>query len=175
MAAKVFQFTILTAVRVTEAAEARWSEVDLDAGLWTIPAERMKARQTHVVPLSRQAIEFLRALQRNGELIFPAARDPSKPTDSRLLNELIERMGYKGRTTVHGFRGTFRTWGENQHSHGTRRFADEHLEWCLADQIIDKTKASYLDQSVIELRRFIMQAWADYVTGLNVVQLREVA
>lgn len=176
MAAKVFLFTILTAARVSEAAEARWSELDLDAALWTVPAERMKAGEEHIVPLSRQAVELLRSLEKKSEWVFPAAKDAAKPTNTKLLNELVEKLGHKGRTTVHGFRGTFRTWGENQHSrHGTRRYDDAHLEWCIAHQITNKTKKAYLDQAVVELRRIIMQDWADFATGSNVVQLRGVA
>jgi integrase len=175
VAAKVFIFTILTAVRVAEAAEAVWSEIDLEAGRWVIPAGRMKAGEAHVVPLSRQAVELLRGLERRGEYVFPAAKDAGKPTSTKLLNELNERLGFKGKATVHGFRSTFRDWGNAQTLHDRARFEDQDLEWCLAHAITDKVKKAYLRSDAVERRAVIMQAWADALTGSNVVQLRGVA
>ena len=181
--ANVLLFTILTAVRVNEAAGARWSEIDLDAGRWTIPAERMKAGVLHLVPLSRQAVELLRELPRNGEFVFPAAKDPSKAMDSKLINELIWRMeggAFKGRVTTHGFRSTFRTWANKQtRPDGSQLFDHQDMEWCLAHATqkneqgkANRVQAAYLRDTEVERRAVIMQRWADFATGSNVVQLR---
>ena len=96
----------LTFVRTSELVEARWSEFDLDGARWDIPAERMKARKPHIVPLSRQAVEILRTLRamHTGALVFPGENNPEKPMSNNTILMALKRMGYQGTMTGHGFR-----------------------------------------------------------------------
>jgi integrase len=155
---------LLTAVRPGELRAARWDEFDLDAGLWRIPAERMKMRRAHTVPLPAQAVTILRGLQSTGirrELVFPSRDDPRQPMSENTVNLAIHRIGYKGKQTGHGFRhlvstalnerGYNRDWIERQLAHG-----DENEIRAVYN------KAEYLDQ-----RRDMMQAWADYLDALK--------
>jgi integrase len=98
----------MTFVRTSELIGARWGEFDVEARRWNIPAERMKMRTPHIVPLSRQALDVLALLkQLNGgsDLLFPGERDPRKPMSNMTILEALKRMGYKGIHTGHGFRG----------------------------------------------------------------------
>ena len=111
------------------------------------------------------------------EFVFPAQKDPRKAINSKLLNELIERMGLAGQVTVHGFRSTFRNWANAQmEANGRKLYEGQDLEFCLAHKISDKVEAAYLTETAVERRAIIMQAWADFATrASNVVQLRGVA
>ena len=102
------EFAILTAARTGEIIGARWSEIDLHAGLWTIPAERMKAKKEHRAPLSGPALEILKALPREADFVFIGG---SKGTaiSNMAMAQLLKRMG-RTDITVHGFRSTFRDW-----------------------------------------------------------------
>ncbi|HFK2002480.1 TPA: tyrosine-type recombinase/integrase [Pseudomonas aeruginosa] len=154
---------ILTAVRPGELRTAPWSEFDLDAAIWTISKERMKARRPHVVPLPRQAVATLRQLEEiSGKyaLVFPGQQNPDRPMSENTINKALGLMGYEGRQTGHGFRhllstelngrGYNRDWIERQLAHGD------------ADEIRDTyNHASYLEQ-----RRDMMQAWADSIDAL---------
>ncbi|MBK9200600.1 tyrosine-type recombinase/integrase [Candidatus Skiveiella danica] len=111
----------LTFVRTSELIEARWSEIDLDAARWDIPAERMKMKTPHIVPLSAQALEVLRTLQLvtgQSEYLFPGERDHGKPMSNNTILGALARMGYKHRMTGHGFRGIASTLLHD--GHGTR-------------------------------------------------------
>ena len=103
---------MLTATRPGEVRGARWDEVDMDAAMWTIPAERMKMRQEHRIPLSSQALELLQSMQAlsgGRELVFPSPFYPSKPLSENTFNSAMARMGYKNLATAHGFRALFST------------------------------------------------------------------
>ena len=92
----------LTFVRTSELIEARWSEIDFDAAEWRIPADRMKMKRTHIVPLAPQTIQLLRMLQvisGQEELLFPGERDRKKPMSNNTILKALERLGYKGRMT----------------------------------------------------------------------------
>jgi integrase len=105
LAMKLMAYTF---VRTSEEIEAPWSEFDLDEARWTIPAERMKMKTPHIVPLSRQAVEVLRALKQitgNGKFVFPGARDKKKPISNNTILYALYRLGYRDRMTGHGFRG----------------------------------------------------------------------
>jgi integrase len=108
MSALALQFLILTATRTSEVLNATWAEINLDSAVWTIPADRMKARREHRVPLSKPTIALLRQLSahRIGDFIFPSAK-PSRPLSNMAMLKLLERMG-RADLTVHGFRSTFR-------------------------------------------------------------------
>jgi integrase len=98
----------LTFVRTGELIEARWSEFDIEGARWEIPADRMKMRTSHIVPLSKQAIAVLDTLQTlsgHSEFLFPGDRNPAKPMSNMTILGALKRMGYKGQMTGHGFRG----------------------------------------------------------------------
>jgi integrase len=97
----------LNTVRPSEASGARWVEIDLDAKLWTIPAERMKAKREHIVPLSSQALDILyimKPISANREYIFPSRNDPKQPMNSQTANAALKRIGYGGKLVAHGLR-----------------------------------------------------------------------
>jgi integrase len=149
----------LTFVRTSELIGARWSEFDLERARWEIPAERMKMKTPHIVPLSRQAVEILRSLHRlsgHCELVFPG-RDPKKPMSNMTILKGLERMGYKGKHTGHGFRGVAATvFGENG-------FEEAHIEMQLAHQKRNRTQAAYNHARYLEPRAKMMQWYADYL------------
>lgn len=96
---------LLTITRPTEAAEAKWSEIDLDNKLWTIPADRMKMNHVYIIPLCQQAIEILETMKLISEHIFPSMKSPyNKPMNSQTVNAVIKRIGFAGRLVAHGFR-----------------------------------------------------------------------
>jgi integrase len=107
VAPKALEFAILTATRTGEVLGAVWSEIDIDAGVWTIPGARTKTGNPHRVPLSRRAVEILEALPREGELVFIGAR-AGRPLNRHTMRETLEAMGVAA--TVHGMRSTFRDW-----------------------------------------------------------------
>ena len=103
---------MITGVRTIELRAALWLEFDLDNAIWEIPAERMKMRRAHLVPLSTQALNLLNELKRmtgNYRYVFPGRNDPNKPMSEASINQVIKRIGYSGRTTGHGFRHTLST------------------------------------------------------------------
>ena len=149
----------MTFVRTSELIGARWSEIDLDAGRWDIPAERMKMKTPHVVPLSDQAVNVLRTLHLisgHGELVFPGERDHGKPMSNNTILGALDRMGYKGRMTGHGFRGVASTL---LHEMG---FNHAHIELKLAHQERDEVSAAYNYATYLDERAKMMQHWGDY-------------
>lgn len=148
-----------TFVRTGEVRGAQWGEFDLDAGLWTIPAERMKAREPHTVPLSRQAVEIVRALHPlTGHLavLFPSRNGEGRVISENTVLKVIERMGYKGRMTGHGFRSVASTYLNNL---GTIR--PDMIEAQLAHGDKDRVRAAYNRADYMEYRKAMMQFWAD--------------
>ena len=113
--ARALEFLILTAARSQEVRGAKWTEFNLDAGRWSIPAERMKAREPHTVPLSEQAIRVLKSLHReeDSDLVFPSATRAGQVMSDMTLLQVLRRMDRKD-ISVHGFRATFRTWVAEQ-------------------------------------------------------------
>lgn len=103
----LIEWQLLTLVRPSEASGARWAELDLDAKLWTIPAERMKAKREHIVPLSPQALEILdvmKLISAHREHVFPSRNDPKQPMNSQTANAALKRIGFGGRLVAHGLR-----------------------------------------------------------------------
>lgn len=150
----------LTFVRTSELIEARWVEIDFEARRWNIPAERMKMDTPHIVPLARQAIEvleLLRPLTGSGELIFTGDRDPMKPMSNNTILLALDRMGYRGRQTGHGFRGLASTL---LHEQG---YPHEHIELQLAHAPRNAVSAAYNHALYLEPRGKMMQEWADYL------------
>ncbi|RKP56612.1 tyrosine-type recombinase/integrase [Pararobbsia silviterrae] len=158
LSAKALEFTILTACRTNEMIGATWDEIDIDAALWIVPAERMKGKREHRVPLSTSAITLLRALPTRGRpgVVFEGVRE-NKPMSNMALLLLLRRMERTDLTT-HGFRSTFRDWAAE-----CTAFANEVAEMALAHSIRDKTESAYRRGDLLDKRRELMQAWADYI------------
>jgi integrase len=158
--ARALEFAILTAARSGEVRLATWSEIDLKAKLWTVPAERMKARKEHRVPLSSAAIALLKSLdKREGcELLFP--NGDGKPLSDMTLSKLLKDMNIAA--VPHGFRSTFKTYC--QEALGAR-YTDEASELSLAHVNDDKTRAAYARGELLEERRKLMQEWAEFLRG----------
>jgi integrase len=142
--ALALQFIILTAARTGEVRGACWSEVDFDSRVWTIPAERTKAQREHRVPLAPRALEILKSLPRSDTRIFPLGHD-------------VMRGRTPDAVTVHGFRSSFRTWCAE-----TQNFPREVAEAALGHAVGDLTERSYQRGDVLEKRRKLMEAWANY-------------
>jgi integrase len=154
------KFMAYTFVRTSEEIEAPWAEFDLDEARWTIPPDRMKMKTPHIVPLSRQAIEVLRALKLltgNGRLVFPGAKDKNKPISNMTILSALYRLGYRDRMTGHGFRGLASTI---LHENG---FEEAHIELQLAHMKRDKVAAAYNHAKYLKQRTEMMQWWADYL------------
>ena len=155
ISARALEFTILTAARTGETIGAKWSEIDLDAAVWTVPGERMKGGKEHEVPLSKEAVTLLENLPREkGGYMFPGAR-AKKPLSNMAMLQLLR--GIRSGLTVHGFRSTFRDWAGDR-----TNFPREVIEHALAHQIKDKAEASYRRSSALEKRRKLMDAWSSY-------------
>ena len=153
--ARALCFLILTAARSGEVRGMVWSELDLDAGLWTVPASRMKAHKEHRVPLSRQALALLSQQPRLPlvEHVFPSNR--KGPLSDMALTVLMRR--HELGAVPHGFRSTFRDWA-GEMTHHPR----DAVELCLAHAIDTKTEAAYRRGDMLDKRAAIMQEWADY-------------
>ena len=150
----------LTFVRTTELIGARWEEIDLDAARWDIPAPRMKMKTPHIVPLSAQAVNVLKTLQLvtgQGAMLFPGERDHGKSMSNNTILKALERMGYKGRMTGHGFRGVASTL---LHEMG---YDHAHIELQLAHQERNEVSAAYNHATYLKQRATMMQHWADYL------------
>jgi len=166
MAARALEFTILTAARTGEAVGAKWSEIDLAKKVWTVPAERMKAKTEHVVPLSGRCLEIIAELKEAavGEYVFPA---PRKPLSGMAMLMLLRRMK-RDDLTVHGFRSSFRDWCGDETS-----FPREIAEAALAHKVGNEVEQAYRRSSALEKRRKLMDAWARFCRPLeNVVPIK---
>lgn len=168
MAAKALAFSVLTAARTGEVIGAKWSEIDLDAQVWTIPAARMKAGREHRVPLSGAAVELLRplALNKTGDFVFPGNKQ-GKPLSNMAMDMALRRMNV-GEFTVHGFRSSFRDWAGNETS-----FAREIAEAALAHVVGDATERAYRRGDALEKRRSLMEAWANHCIAKRNEQIIE--
>jgi integrase len=173
LALKLMAFTF---VRTGELIGAGWSEIDFEQKRWDIPVERMKMRTPHIVPLSEQTIEVLRTLHTltgSGALLFPGDRNPKKPMSNNTILKGLERMGYKGRMTGHGFRGVASTI---LHEQG---FDHQHIELQLAHAPRNAVSASYNHALYLKPRAKMMQDWANFLDltrrGVKVQEFHEPA
>ncbi len=158
--AHALRLLIQTATRPGETRGARWAEFDLDAAVWTIPAERMKMRNEHLVPLSSQAVDVLRTMQTlsgGRELVFPSPSYPSKPLSENTFNSALARMGYKNTATAHGFRALFSTVANEC------GWNPDVIERQLAHKEANEVRAAYHRSTYMEERVRLMQWWADYL------------
>ena len=155
-----FQLVALTATRSVEVRGARWSEMDMEARVWTIPASRMKAKRPHRVPLSDQAIKVLqeahplRSLALDDE-VFPGSGSGG-PIHNRALPDVLKSV-WKGKGTVHGLRTAFRSWCADT------AVVREVAEACLAHVVKNQTKAAYARSDMIERRREVMADWGAFI------------
>ena len=165
MASQALRFTILTAARTSEVLGARTEEFDLSKLIWRVPAERMKARKPHDVPLSDAAATLIETASRahNAPFIFHG-RNPEKPLSNMAMLSFVKKDLSEFDTTVHGLRSTFRTWvgEETSYSQGL-------VEFALAHQLNEKIEGAYLRSELLEPRRPLMEDWAQFVTGSNQV------
>ena len=168
--ALALELCILTAARTGEVLGMRWSEIDFDKKIWTVPASRMKAGREHRVPLSPRAFAILRQLEKlkASDFVFPGQKSKC-PFSGRDLHMVLRKSGVKS-ATVHGFRSSFRDWAGNVSS-----FPRELAETALAHVIGDKAEQAYRRSDALEKRRKLMDAWAAYCepkTAANVVSMR---
>ena len=160
LSSSAMELLILTACRTGEILNATWPEFDIEGGLWTIPAERMKARAEHRVPLAPRAIEILKPLHddRYTEFVFPGQKH-GKPLSNMALEMLLRRMKVEG-VTVHGFRSSFRDWCGDETT-----FPREIAEAALAHVVGSQVELSYRRSDALEKRRKLMEAWANHCSG----------
>jgi integrase len=150
---------ILTVSRTSEIIEARWDEIDFDAALWRIPAERMKMKAEHLVPLSPAAFEILKTVQNwTGHLhfVFPNDRDDTRSMSNMALLRLLDRMEWRSKTTVHGFRSVFSTYANE-----SSLWSADAVERCLAHVEKNQTRAAYHRGLHLEERTRLLTWWAD--------------
>lgn len=154
-----FEFMVLTAARSGEVRGAKWCEFDLDKAIWTVPADRMKAKKVHRVPLPPRCLAILeeaRAIRQDEcDLVFPGTIK-SKPLSDMTLSKLVKELGIAA--VPHGFRSSFRDWAGEQTNHPR-----EVVEFALAHVIKDKAEAAYARSELLEKRRTLMNDWANYV------------
>jgi integrase len=173
IAAMALEFCILTATRSGEVYGARWSEIDMAAKVWTVPAARMKAGREHRIPLSDRAMAILERLSkaRTGDLLFPSPRG-NRPLSHVAMAKVMSRLEVDV-ATVHGFRSSFRDWAGNE-----THFAREVAEAALAHVVGDKAEQAYRRGDALEKRRELMAAWTAWCEpriGSNIVPMTKKA
>ena len=157
---------VMLFVRTRELIEAKWEEVDLESETWRIPAERMKLRVEHLVPLPNQALLLLQALQKitgESEFVFPGDRNPMQPmSNNTLLYGGIYRMGLRSRATIHGFRSL-----ASSILNESGKWNPDAIERQLAHSEKDQVRAAYNRANYLDERRRMMQWYADYLDELR--------
>lgn len=154
-----FECLILTATRTNEVLEAKWPEINLKEGVWTIPASRMKAQREHRVPLSKRCVDILQSARKLSDdvkgCVLPGTVS-GKPLSNMVFLMTLRRMGMK--ETAHGFRSSFRVWCAEK-----TQFPREVAEAALAHVVKDATEAAYMRSTFFEQRRQLMGKWAHYI------------
>jgi integrase len=160
VSARALEFLVLTACRTGEVLGACWSEINFEDRVWIIPAERMKTRREHRVPLCAWAIEILKTLAefRSSDFVFPGTK-PGRPLSQMALLMLLRRMEYH-HVTAHGFRSSFRDWAAECSMHSR-----EVAETALAHTISNRVEGAYLRSDLFEKRRDLMNAWTTRCQG----------
>ena len=152
----LIEWQLLTIVRPSEASGTRWVEIDLIAKLWTIPAERMKAKREHVVPLSSQALEILeimKPISSHRDYIFPSRNNPKRPMNSQTANAALKRIGYSGKLVAHGLRSIASTVLNEE------GFNSDVIEAALAHSDKNEVRKAYNRSTYIEKRKELMNWW----------------
>ncbi|EFE22352.1 site-specific recombinase, phage integrase family [Edwardsiella tarda ATCC 23685] len=156
----LIEWQLLTLVRPSEASGTRWAEIDLDSNLWTIPAERMKAKREHIVPLSPQALEILeimKPISAHREYLFPSRNDPKQPMNSQTANAALKRIGYGGRLVAHGLRSIAST------SLNEAGFNPDVIEASLAHTDKNEVRRAYNRSTYLEQRKELVVWWGEFV------------
>lgn len=164
-----FEFLVLAASRSGEVRGALWTEIDLDKAVWEIPAERMKMKRPHRVPLTPRMLEILqkaKSFENESGLVFPALTK-QKPLSDATLSKLIKELGFEA--DIHGFRTSFRTWAQEK-----TNFPREVAEMALAHNVGNAVEQAYARSDLFDKRRRLMEVWAAFIGGEkdNVVELR---
>lgn len=147
-------------MRPSEASGARWTEIDLDAKLWTIPAERMKARREHIVPLSPQALEILEVMKpisSHREHVFPSRNDPKQSMNSQTANAALKRIGYGGKLVAHGLRSIAST------AMNEAGMNPDVIEAALAHIDKNEIRRAYNRSTHIQQRVELMKWWGNII------------
>lgn len=160
VAAKALEFTVLNAVRTSETLNATWSEFDLDAKVWTVPASRTKTSTQLRVPLSYDALSILHEMRGLGsDWVFPAT-SLKGPLSINAMRSVVIRMGTGEQATVHGFRSSFRDWAGE-----TTDFPRDIVEMCLGHAVGSAVERAYRRGDALDRRRLVMESWAAYLSG----------
>lgn len=152
------EFLILTATRSSETRLANWSDFDLKNGIWTIPANKIKGRKTHRIPISKRMLEILmdaKNVENDSGFVFPGYKK-GRPLSDATFSKLVKKLGYDA--DIHGFRTSFRVWAQEQ-----TNFDNRTQETALSHSIKDKAEAAYARSDLFEKRRLLMEAWAIYL------------
>lgn len=158
----LIEWQLLTLVRPSEAAGTKWSEIDLNLKLWTIPAERMKAKREHIVPLSSRALDILtimKPISGNREYVFPSRNDPKQPMNSQTANAALKRMGYGGKLVAHGLRSIAST------AMNEAGLNPDVIEAALAHTDKNEVRKAYNRSTYLTQRIELMDWWANRVGG----------
>jgi integrase len=163
VAAMALEFAILCAARTGEVLGAGWSEIDIERGVWTVPANRMKAGREHRVPLSSRALAIVRAMHetRISQFVFPGQR-ANRPLAAVTFEKVLRRMKVEN-VTVHGFRSSFRDWAGNETD-----YPRDLIETAMAHLIGDQAEQAYRRSDALEKRRGLMETWATFCSTLPV-------
>ncbi|MBN3265111.1 integrase domain-containing protein [Pectobacterium brasiliense] len=156
----LLEWQLLTLIRPAEASATAWSEIDIEKRTWSIPAERMKAKRDHIVPLSDQALELLdimHPISGNREHVFPSRNDPKKPMNSQTANAALKRIGYGGKLVAHGLRSIAST------AMNEAGFNPDVIEAALAHCDKNEVRRAYNRSTYIEQRKELMDWWGSYV------------
>lgn len=156
----LIEWQLMTLARPSEASGTRWDEIDLDAKLWTIPAERIKAKREHVVPLSPQALdilEIMKPISAHREHVFPSRNDPKNSMNSQTANAALKRIGYGGKLVAHGLRSIAST------AMNEAGLNPDVIEAALAHIDKDEVRRAYNRSKYLEKRKELMDWWGEYV------------
>ncbi|PQL02022.1 integrase [Pantoea ananatis] len=159
----LIEWQLLTLVRPSEASGTRWSEIDLDARIWIIPAERMKAKREHLVPLSKQALailEVMKSISLQRDHVFPSRNDPKQPMNSQTANAALKRIGYSKKLVAHGLRSIAST------ALNEAGFNPDAIEAALAHSDKNQVRRAYNRSIYLEQRIEIMNWWGDKVRSI---------
>ncbi|MFE4112473.1 integrase domain-containing protein [Kosakonia sp. YIM B13611] len=157
----LIEWQLLTLVRPSEASGARWVEIDFEEKLWAIPAERMKAKREHIVPLSLQALEILEAMKpisAHREHVFPSRNDPKQPMNSQTANAALKRIGYGGKLVAHGLRAIAST------ALNEADFNPDVIEAALAHSDRNEVRKAYNRSTYFDKRIPLMNWWGNFVS-----------
>ncbi|OAT28133.1 phage P4-associated integrase [Buttiauxella ferragutiae ATCC 51602] len=160
----LIEWQLLTLVRPSEASGSRWEEIDLDAKLWTVPAERMKAKREHIVPLSPQALEILEVMKpisAHREHVFPSRNDPKQPMNSQTANAALKRIGFGAKLVAHGLRSIAST------AMNEAGLSSDVIEAALAHSDKNEVRRAYNRSTYLEKRKDLMFWWGIFVNNAN--------